>query len=302
MFDKLAVAFENKKPAIMLGGGLILIIGGAIWACNSSRHLDEVLEEAKDKIEEARLDYSGKAAKKEVAKVQRECAWKLFKMYAPGCAMMVGGVILVGKSHGKMAERLDIVSGKLTATAAAFGAYRGAVKRELGADADRYFYYGTEHAEFEKPAWTDEDGVEHPAETIVYSDTVDGDNVPGLIFDERSCYYNRIDQNENIRTLHLAEEDLRKQLITEGFLFMDRIKTRLGLEKYITQDDKVTGFIFDKNLGGAEQDIFSLGVFNTHDRKRVASGGYAGIYLLDPTSYDRGPVYILDLFEHVRKK
>lgn len=45
MFDKLAVAFENKKPAIMLGGGLILIIGGAIWACNSSRHLDEVLED-----------------------------------------------------------------------------------------------------------------------------------------------------------------------------------------------------------------------------------------------------------------
>lgn len=302
MFEKLGVIFEDKKPAIMLVGGLGLILGGTIWACNSSRHIDDILEEAKDRIEEARLDNTGVAMEKAVRKEKAACAWKLFKMYAPAVGMIATGTILVGKSHGEMVERLEVVSGKLTATAAAFGAYRGAVRRELGEEADRHFYYGTDSAEFEKPAWTDGDGVEHPAETSVYSETVDGENVPGLIFDERSYYFDRESYQNNIVILNQAEEDLRKQLIKEGFLFMDRIKTRLGLEKYITQDDKVTGFIFDKSKGGAEQDIFSLGIFDTYDRRRVLEGGYSKMYVLDPTSYGVGPVYILDLFERARKK
>ena len=307
MFEKVKDFVRAKKPEIMLGSGFILMGGGIVWACNSSRKLDRVLEMAADRIEEAKsMDLTDYEYHKEVRDAKAECIWTLVKMYGGPVALIGGGTKLIIGSNKEISDRLADTAAMLAETTAIFGAYRGRVRNEISVDADRHFMYGTNSEEVYSPAYTDENGVEHPPVTNVYNETVDSSEVRGsIIFDERSMWFSRNDPQENIRFLTNAESDLRRRLILDHKLYMEDILIRLGLGDYVTASDKSHGFIYippedpSAAYDAKAEEIFSLGILNVHDRQLKMEGELGTSFLLYPTSHGCGPVYILDLHDKV---
>lgn len=310
MFEKIKHFVRAKKPEIMLGSGFVLMGGGIIWACNSSRKLDRVLDMAADRIEEAKsLDITDYEYHKAVRDAKLDCAWELVKMYGGPVALIGGGTKLIIGSNKEISTRLTETATLLAETTAIFGAYRGRVKSEIGVDADRHFMYGTKSEELYSPAYTDENGVEHPPVTNVYDETVDSSEVRGgIIFDERSMWFSRIDPQEDIRFLTNAEQDLRGRLILDHKLYMEDILIRLGLGKYVTAADKSHGFIYippedpSAAYDAKAEEVFSLGIYNAHDRQLKMDGELGTSFLLYPTSHGCGPVYILDLHDKVMNR
>ena len=305
MLDKFRLFLKAKRPEITLGAGLLAIGAGVIFACNASRQLDDVLDDAADEIEDIRADEEGVAAEKKIRVVKGRCAWKLFRMYALSAGLLVGGTILVGKSHCDMISRVEGASIRLAETTGAFAAYRAVVRRDLGEDADRHFMYDTEPYTKEIPAYDDEEGAHHDARIEVYEDSVDGEKIDGgIIFDERSIYYDRDYPENNITFLRLAEEDLERELRTAHYLFDERIMKRLGFINYISADDQVCGHLYDGKGPMIDEDgnkLFELGIFNAYDRQLRADGKIGTRFILYPTSYGRGSTYILDKFEKFKR-
>ena len=311
MLDKIKRLVYAKKPEIMLGSGFILVGGGIVGACNASRKLDDVLEEAADRIEDAKLkDLTDYEYSKEVNSIKLDCAMKLGKMYAwPAGCIFLGGKFILG-SHQEMSTRLADTAGELALTAATFGAYRGRVRREIGTDADNHFMYGTKSEEIYTPGYTDEDGVEHPPTTNVYDETVDSSELDDqyIIFDERSAFFDRENPQNNITFLMQAEMDLRTLLIGNKKLYRDRIKERLGLYNDIKAKDRTFGFLYippadpSAAYDARADETFSLGLFNPYDRQLRKEGELEKAFVLYPTSHGCGPVYILDLHDKVKKK
>lgn len=305
MFDKVKFLLKAKKPEIMLGAGLLAIGAGVIMACNASRNLDDILDDAADEIEEIRGEKEGVEAEKKIRMAKGKCAWKLFRMYALAAGLLVGGTILVGKSHCEMISRVESASTRLAETTGAFAAYRALVRHDLGEDADNHFMYGSETYVDEIDAYDDEDGVHHEAEKRVYEDVIDSERLDkGIIFDERSIYFDRECPENNSKFLHLAEEDLQRELKTAGYIFDERIKKRLGFIHEINADDQVCGYIYDGKGPMIDEDgnqLFELGLFNAYDMALRREGKIGSRYILYPTSYGKGSTYILDKFEKYKK-
>lgn len=306
MLDKIRFLLKAKKPEIMLGAGLLAIGAGVIFACNASRNLDEVLDDASDEIEEIHEGYDGVEAQKKAGMAKGKCAWTLFKMYALPFGLLVGGTILVGKSHCEMISRVEGASIKLAETTGAFAAYRALVRKDMGEDADRHFMYATEPYAYETPAYDDEDGIHHESRVDVYEDTVDGEMAcKGIIFDERSIYYDRDYPENNITFLHLAEEDLERELRTSRYIFDERIMKRLGFINDVEADDMVCGHLYDGKGPMIDEDgnkLFSLGLFNAYDRRLRSDGKIGTRLILYPTSYGKSSTYILDKFEKYKQE
>ena len=306
MFNKLRMLLKAKKPEILLVGGLIALGGGIIGACNASREVDDILDETADEIEEIRGTEDGVKAEKEIRKQRGLCAWRLFKLYVLPVILICIGIAGIISSHSAMAARVEGVSLKLAETAGGFAAYRSVVRRDLGEDADRHFMYDTGVCETTKDAYVDEDGVSHPSETRVWSETIDSETVKNnyIFFDEGSCYFDRENPQNNITFLHLACEDLERELKNQRFLFSYRIKERLGYShKSFTPDDMVTGVIYDGKSPMIDPDtgekLFSLGLYNAFDRRKRMNGELGRTFILNPTSYGVGMTYILDKFSSV---
>lgn len=305
MLNSIKFFLKAKNPEIMLGTGLLAIGAGVILACNSSRNLDDTLDEASDEIEEIREEKEGVEAEKQIRTAKGKCAWKLFKMYAIPVGLLITGTILVGKSHCEMISRVEGASLKLAETTGAFAAYRAVVRREMGEDADRHFLYDTQPYANEIPAYEDEEGIHHDSRTDVYEDTIDGaPNGKGIIFDERSIYYDRENPENNVKFLYLANEDLERELRSSGNLFDERIMKRLGLHNDITADDMVCGHLYDGKGPMVDENgnrLFDLGLFNAYDRSLRADGKIGTRFILLPTSYGKTSTYILDKFEKFRQ-
>ena len=305
MFNKIKFLLKAKKPELLLFGGLAALGAGIVCACNASRHVDEVLDDTADEIDEIRETMDGVAAEKAIRKERAICAWELFKMYILSFILILLGVLSILSSHSTMVHRLEGASLKLAETAGAFAAYRTVVRRDLGEDADKHFMYNTGTYEDEIPEYTDDDGVVHPSESRVYADTVDsGELKGGIVFDERSIWFDRENPQNNITFLHLANEDLMKELKYQGFLFDERIKQRLGYTyKDITADDKVSGHTYDGTGPIMDENgnaLFDLGLYNAYDRAKRMNGELGKTFVLYPTSYGKGSTYILDKFENMK--
>lgn len=251
LFSDLKLGFIVHRPEILLGLGLASIAGGVVLACNASRKVDDVISETADNVEMAKIELTGVESEKAVKKEQRVCAWKLFKMYAPGAVLLVVGTGLIIKSHGEMGEKIASLGMALNDMAAAFTVYRGNVVQKFGEDVDKRMLYSSEATEFTEAEYIDEDGTSH-GEVIR---TVETGVVPPIAIEFGK---NNINWNEssdlNVNFLQLVEDVANGELVRNGKFFMFQLKERLGLRKEVTANDYMVGWVIDKNNPGEEYD------------------------------------------------
>lgn len=134
------------------------------------------------------------------------------KAYAPGAAVEVGGLILMGISKATDKKEIAVTSAALASTTAEFMNYRKNVINELGEEKDEMFLTN---------AITETVKDENGKETEVVKPTHLPDH--SFLFDETNCNYDKRGFS-NLEFLEDHERWINDRLWTEGFLYENDIR------------------------------------------------------------------------------
>lgn len=201
---KMLFTLKKNKPQIMVVGGVILTTTAFVWAICNSRKLDNTMahQEAKtddiqmrkQEAENSENELSEEEKKniistcdKELSKVKRESAWKIFKLLGIPCIMFIGGILIIIGGHTILIRRFGELSAAFATLQETFNRYRKMNIEEHGEECDRRYRYGIVGEEKVEATITDEDGKEKKVKAKM--PVVDPDKAASMysfVFDECS--------------------------------------------------------------------------------------------------------------------
>lgn len=194
-------SISKNKPQILLGGGVILTVGGFVWAVVNATKLNDTMsegekavndiqekikiEESKEEVETTLVDLN-----KELRKAKNENIMKVaFLMGAP-TLVFVGGVAMTVGGHIILLRRFGQVSASLAALQQAFARYRQMNIAEHGEECDRRYRYGISNTIETESVITDENGNEVKGKALIPVTDKDPASMFTFIFSEefsRKC-------------------------------------------------------------------------------------------------------------------
>lgn len=238
---KAAFAIKKASPEIMLAGGII--IGGVaiVSACNASRHVDEVINEAKDDLDilEETEVFEGTTKKREALKVYANTSISLLKLYGPSAIMGITSIGLILGSHGILRKRYIGVAATANALNEAFMDYRKRVAEVIGEDAEKILAMGGESIKNVKT--TDENGE---VQTLKDKQIVIKNRSKSPYEFDFNCFTAPDTWSDNptyIMCFLKAQQNFANDLLnSRGHIFLNEVLDMLGLER--TPEGAVTGW------------------------------------------------------------
>ena len=120
---KVTTKLDANKPEIMVVSGVVMVLVGTVWMIVSTRKVDDVMAESKEKmerLEEKKSTESGKNQqeiekefRKEVMKVRSETVWAFIKLYGiPALIFILGIFDLIG-GHWVLKKRYILTATSL---------------------------------------------------------------------------------------------------------------------------------------------------------------------------------------------
>ena len=286
-----AVKFSLKKhsPEICIGAGIIGGITATVFACKATLKVDDVLAEAKEKIDrintvkddpdvDHRDAYTPEDAKKDKAIVYAQTALKLGKLYLPALAIGGTSIALILGGHKILNKRYLGIASAYATVDQAFKDYRERVKERFGDDVDFQLKNNvkaeeiTEKHKDENGKTVTEKKIEHKSETGEYSEYA-------RFFDAASPHWEK-DAEYNLMFLRKIQAYFNDRFRAEkGVIFLNEVYRALGIPT--TKAGQVIGWAWDPNRPFAENHI-DFGIYNM---KRAANrdfvDGYEPVILLD---------------------
>ena len=194
-------SISKNKPQILLGGGIVLTVGGFVWAVINATKLNETMsegekavndiqekikiEEGKEEVETTLVDLN-----KELRKAKKDNIVKVaFLMGAP-TLVFVGGVAMTVGGHIILLRRFGQVSASLAALQQVFAKYRQMNIAEHGEECDRRYRYGISNTVETESVITDENGNEVKGKALIPVTDKDPASMFTFIFSEefsRKC-------------------------------------------------------------------------------------------------------------------
>lgn len=170
----------EDKPQLLIAGGVTLLIGAGVVACvQTARKMNDILDEAADKIdglnclpsEELQTDgstltYTDKERAHDIFMVKLRTTGKIVVLYSPAIAMASVGVVLVGLGTGEFKRRHAITLGTLNSTIESYKAYRKRIIDKYGEEADKYGLYGLKSEEYTEEEIDEETGKKRKVKKI----------------------------------------------------------------------------------------------------------------------------------------
>lgn len=273
---------KKYSPEIMLAIGIGGIIGSTVLACKATLKVEEVLEEASEKItnikdakETFKNDehiYSESDHNRDLAIVYAQTGVKLLKLYGPAIGL---GAISIGSVVGSH----KIMKGRNVALAAAyklvdegFKDYRRRVIEELGDGADRHFRHGIKAEEIEYEVETD--GKKEKIKEVV--DIVSGEDVSiyARFFDEYSPNWTN-NPEMNLLFLKTQQNYANDKLRARGHIFLNEVYDMLGLDR--TKAGAHVGWVLGNGDGYVDFGIYD----HTKPIRRKFVNGLEPSILLD---------------------
>ena len=205
---KILYKLSKNKPQILVGAGVVVTIGGFVWAVINARKMDEVIEDGASsvediqvKIEEAKNPENGLDEKemkttltvleKDLRKAKANNIMKMFFLMGLPAITFAGGLCLMIGGHIVLFERFGEVSASLAGLQQIFDRYRRMNIAEHGEECDRRYRYGIVGEAEAETHVTDAEGNDQTVQCKV--PVVDRDNAASLytfIFSEefsRKC-------------------------------------------------------------------------------------------------------------------
>ena len=272
-FYKGAFFVKKHSPEMLVIGGTIGLVVGAVAACKATLKVDEVTAKAKEDVEKiheatekgvtaAGEEYTLEDSKKELAIVYIRTGVEFAKLYAP--AIIIGGAsiacILAGNNLFK--KRNAAIAAAYATIDNSFKEYRSRVIERFGKDLDRELKYDIKAVEVEETV-VNEDGSEQTVTRTVHR--VD----PSTISDYARVYHEgnvgwSKDPEFNLMFLKSQQEYCTKILQTRGYLYLNEVYELLGFPK--TAAGQTIGWIYDEKFPMGDNFV-DFGIYNI-DRER----------------------------------
>ena len=194
-------SLSKNKPQILLGGGIILTVGGFVWAVVNATKLNDTMSEGEKavndiqeqiKIEEEKEEPSTSlvALNKDLRKAKNENIMKVALLMGAPTLVFAGGVAMTVGGHIILLRRFGQVSASLAALQQAFARYRQMNIAEHGEECDRRYRYGISNTIEAEGTVTGEDGKEEKVKCLVPVTDKDPASMFTFIFSEefsRKC-------------------------------------------------------------------------------------------------------------------
>ena len=148
---KFSAKAKAHSPEILLIAGIAGAVGTVILACVGTRKLDAVLEDSKQRIDEAKetvVENEDEQAtsnnQKALVLAYAQTSLDFAKIYGP--AIVLGGLSIycLLSSHRIMKDRNESLAAAYTTVYTAFKQYQNRVAEKIGAEAEKEIRYAVE--------------------------------------------------------------------------------------------------------------------------------------------------------------
>lgn len=264
---------QKASPELLLGAGIVGLVGSTVLACRATLKMDEVVTNAKVKMDMAKSlqhdDYSEKDRSRDISLIYFQSGVKIVRLYAP--AIIVGGLSIYAltSSHRILTRRNMALTAAYGALEKGFNEYRARVVEKYGEEEDRNLRYGTMQVQIEDP----ETGK---TKTVTRVDPNDP-SIYARFFDEMSSSWNR-DPEYNMIFLKCQQNYANDLLRSRGHVFLNEVYDMVGVPR--SKAGAVVGWLLSKN--GETDNFIDFGVFEGRtDVARDFVNGVEGAILLD---------------------
>jgi hypothetical protein len=263
------LVLQTKSPGLLFGAGIVGVIGSTVLACRATLKMEEVLGEAKSKLDMAKglehADYSERDRQKDITTIYVQSGVKVLRAYGP--AIIVGGLSIAAltSSHNILSRRNAALMSAYAAMEKGFAEYRARVVEKYGEDEDRNMRYGS------RTEVVKEGKVTHQI-TRVGTDTP---SIYARFFDEYSTSWSK-EPEYNLVFLTCQQNYANDLLRSRGHVFLNEVYDLLGIPR--SEAGAVVGWIL-----GVGDDYIDFGVWDdrTNSRVRDFVNGWEGAILLD---------------------
>lgn len=268
-----SLLLQKGSPGLLLGAGIVGMVGGTVLACRATLKMDEVMSEAKDKLEIAKTlehpDYSESDRQRDVSLIYFQTAVKVVKLYAPAIIVGALSISALTRSHAILTRRNAALTAAYAALEKGFNEYRARVVAKYGEEVDRDLRYGTREITTEDPKTKKKTKVTRvaPGEPSIYA----------RFFDEASPSWSKEPEYNHI-FLHAQQQWANDRLHAIGHIFLNEVYDALGIPR--SEAGAVVGWIRSEN--GETDNYVDFGVFEGKSQiVRDFVNGYEGSILLD---------------------
>jgi Family of unknown function (DUF6353) len=246
-----ALLLEKSSPNLLFGVGLAGMIGSTVLACRATLKMEEVLGEAKGKLDTAKdlehENYSENDRGRDMYLIYVQTSVKIVRAYTP--ALVVGGlsVVFLTKSHVMLTRRNAALTAAYAALERGFAEYRARVVEKYGEEEDRNLRYAAHTV-------TTGEGKTKNRELKA---GVIGPSIYARWFNADSSSWNS-DPNVNYFFLKCQQDWANDQLKARGHLFLNEVYDMLGMPR--STAGSVVGWVL-----GAGDDYVNFGVLMDND-------------------------------------
>lgn len=290
--EKMKFLAKKHSPEIWLGAGVVMIIGGVVYACQKSRKIDYmidtyaedmsmirderneavaaaipdgidpdavVVDDAEDENEKKAIVLADKNEKKELLKLRFDYALAYARMYAPAVLMIGGGLSMIIYGHRILNKRNAALISAYATLEQAFNEYRDRVRTRYGEGVEDDIYHAREYKEM--TSTIEEDGKKKKIKDLV---PVVGEVVGpySFFFDEESTeWFKSFESNRTflLATMNMANDKLHR----DGFLLINTVLEMLGKKQ--TSTGAICGWLDD----GEDGDTFvDFGIIPDEENNR----------------------------------
>lgn len=285
-FGRACLKLKKHSPEILVTAGIIGGIASAVMACKASMRVNDVLDEAKEKIDliheqandpEVANEYTEQDTQKALTKVYTQTGFKLAEMYGPAIVVGVTSVGCVLASVNIMHKRNVALAAAYATIENGFKEYRGRLIDRLGAELDRELLYDIKTKEVEEVI-VHEDGTQETVTKTIETANPNEYSVYARFYDD-GCKGWQKDSEMNLFTIKQVQNWANEMLQAKSYLFLNDVYEMLGIPK--TAAGQVVGWYYnEKNPIG--DNYVDFGIYDIHnERKRAFVNGYERTILLD---------------------
>ncbi len=268
-----ALLAQRSSPTVLLGVGIVGTVASTVLACRATLKMDQVLEEAKTKLDTAKtlehVNYSEKDRSKDISLIYFQSGVRIVVLYAP--AIILGGLSIAAltSSHKILSQRNVALTAAYSALERGFNEYRTRVVDKYGKDEDRDFRYGTRKVEI-----TDEStGKTKKVRRVSLNDP----SIYACFFDEASTSWNK-DPEVNLFFLKSQQNYSNDLLRARGHVFLNEVYDMIGVPR--SKAGAVVGWLLSPD--GDTDNFVDFGVFEGKtETARDFVNGLEGAILLD---------------------
>lgn len=252
------LAIKRHAPTIFVVGGIVLIIGGTVKACQSSMQVKDIVTEHMDKMLKIKSDfelaseatdtsiveYTPKQVSKDQTIARLGTAWKFTKLYMFPTLLIGGGIALILTSHKMLLGRNQALLSAYNAALVAYNAYRARVVEDYGEDVDHRFYTGMREEIISVKEIDPETGKTKTVKQTVLT-PIDGrggsiysaEYKPGCTAWEMAMVY-------RMQFLGSTQSRFNTLLGTRGHVLLSEVYDALGIDR--TYESTQVGWLSDK--------------------------------------------------------